>query len=93
MPAVNFTVRWPDGQEFNAYSPSTIIHQHLQHDASYPVEEFMQRAETALDAASERVREVKGFSCSSAMDTLSQLRHTARSFNQGEVHVSFVQTP
>ncbi|MBL4835677.1 MAG: MSMEG_0570 family nitrogen starvation response protein [Pseudomonas sp.] len=93
MPAVNFTVRWPDGQQFIAYSPSTVIHQHLQHDTSYPVDDFMQRAETALDAASERVREVKGFYCSSAMDTLSQLRHTARSFSQGEVHVSFTQTP
>ncbi|MGH1449205.1 MAG: MSMEG_0570 family nitrogen starvation response protein [Pseudomonadaceae bacterium] len=93
MPAVTFTVRWPDGHETAAYSPSTVIHQHLKHNVSYPVEEFLQRAETALDAASERVREVKGFYCSAAMDTLSQLRQTSRLFSRGDVHVSFTQTP
>jgi uncharacterized repeat protein (TIGR04042 family) len=89
MPAVTFTVRWPDGQQTAAYSPSTVIHQHMKHNPTNPVEEFLQRAETALKAASERVREVKGFYCSAAMDTLSQLRQTSRSFSQGEVHVSF----
>ena len=92
MPAVTFTVRWPDGQETVAYSPSTVIHQHLEHNTYYPMEEFLQRAETALDAASERVRELKGFYRSAAMDTLSQLRHASRSFSQGEVHVCFTQT-
>ncbi|QIB50715.1 MSMEG_0570 family nitrogen starvation response protein [Pseudomonas sp. OIL-1] len=93
MPAVTFKVRWPDGRETAAYSPSTVIHQHLKHNAFYPVDEFLQRAETALNAASERVREVKGFHCSAAMDTLAQLHQISRTLSQGEVHISFTHTP
>lgn len=93
MPAVNFRVRWPDGQETPGYSPSTVIHQHLKNDAHYSLEEFMQRVETALDAASERVRELKGFYCSSAMDTLASLKHHARRYAADEcVQVLDLQT-
>ncbi|MFZ6049826.1 MSMEG_0570 family nitrogen starvation response protein [Pseudomonas sp. CR3202] len=81
MPAVNFRVRWPDGQETHGYSPSTLIYQHLQSGSSCSVEQFLARAETALSAASERVRELKGFYCSSAMDTLAILRHQARYYS------------
>lgn len=80
MPAVNFKVRWPDGQETSGYSPSTVIYQHLQNDAPYPLGDFMQHVETALAAASERVRAVKGYYCSSAMDTLASLRHHAQRY-------------
>nr|WP_100548289.1 MULTISPECIES: MSMEG_0570 family nitrogen starvation response protein [unclassified Pseudomonas] len=84
MPAVNFKVRWPDGQETNGYSPSTLIYQYLQAGSSCSVEEFLTRAEAALSAASERVRELKGFYCSSAMDTLAILRQQARRYGGNE---------
>ncbi|MEH6564795.1 MAG: MSMEG_0570 family nitrogen starvation response protein [Halopseudomonas sp.] len=93
MPAVTFRVRWPDGNETPGYSPSTIIYKHLEHNASYAIDDFLQRAEAALNAASERVREVKGFYCSAAMDTLTQLRQTSQSFSQGEVRVNFTPAP
>ncbi|MHC6226160.1 MSMEG_0570 family nitrogen starvation response protein [Pseudomonas sp. X10] len=80
MPAVNIRLRWPDGQETDTYSPSTSVHDYLEIGKSYPMAEFLRLAENALTAASERVREVKGFYCSSAMDSLSGLRMRARSY-------------
>jgi len=81
MPAVNIRLRWPDGQESNAYSPSTTIYEHLEAGQRYAIGDFMERAETGLNAASERVRQVKGFYCSAAMDTLGGLRMMARNFS------------
>ncbi|MGE7991023.1 MSMEG_0570 family nitrogen starvation response protein [Pseudomonas sp. NPDC089554] len=80
MPAVNIRLRWPDGQETDTYSPSTTVHEYFAVGQSYPLEHFMRLAENALNAASERVREVKGFYCSSAMDSLGGLRIRARQY-------------
>ncbi|MGV8920253.1 MAG: MSMEG_0570 family nitrogen starvation response protein [Pseudomonas sp.] len=77
MPAVNFKIRWPNGKEAVGYSPSTVIYDHLQEGASYPLADFLERVESALNNASERVKVVKGFYCSSAMDTLSSLKGQA----------------
>ncbi|MET0610117.1 MAG: MSMEG_0570 family nitrogen starvation response protein, partial [Pseudomonas caspiana] len=77
MPAVNFTIRWPNGKEASGYSPSTVIYDHLQEGASYPLADFLARIEGGLNNASERVKQVKGFYCSSAMDTLSSLKGQA----------------
>ncbi|WP_338580901.1 MSMEG_0570 family nitrogen starvation response protein [Pseudomonas sp. MAG733B] len=77
MPAVNFKIRWPNGQEANGYSPSTVIFNYLEEGASYSLPDFLQRLESALNNASERVKQVKGFYCSSAMDTLSSLKGQA----------------
>lgn len=77
MPAVNFKIRWPNGREATGYSPSTVIYEYLEEGASYPLTDFLQRIESALDNASERVKQVKGFYCSSAMDTLSSLKGQA----------------
>ncbi|MFF7708513.1 MSMEG_0570 family nitrogen starvation response protein [Pseudomonas sp. NPDC007930] len=83
MPAVNIRLRWPDGQESTSYSPSTSIYEYLEAGHSYPLDEFLSRAEQGLNAASERVKQVKGFYCSSAMDSLAGLRLHARRF-QGQ---------
>jgi uncharacterized repeat protein (TIGR04042 family) len=90
MPAVIIHLRWPDGQESTAYSPSTSIGRHLESGRRYPLTEFLQRAESGLYAASERVREVKGFYCSSAMDSLSELRRQARAYD-GDLQVEVLE--
>lgn len=87
MPAVILHLRWPDGDETTTYSPSTTIHQHLQSGTRYALDEFLSRAEAGLNAASERVKEVKGFYCSSAMDSLSGLRMKARTYNGNNLRV------
>lgn len=80
MPAVNFTIRWPDGKQEVCYSPSTVIHEYFKSGDSMPVAEFMSRAETALTKASERVESRFGYFCSSASDQLQKLRETAPSY-------------
>ncbi|EJM49667.1 MSMEG_0570 family protein [Pseudomonas sp. GM33] len=97
MPAVNFKIRWPNGREATGYSPSTVIYQYLEEGASYPLTDFLQLIESALDNASERVKQVKGFYCSSAMDTLSSLKGQASylvdpAFADGQVDILSMRT-
>jgi uncharacterized repeat protein (TIGR04042 family) len=80
MPERYFDVRWPDGTTRSYYSPSTSIHAHLSAGTTYSLSDFVARARVALHAASERVRDKFGYSCSSAMDTLSQIEETAAEY-------------
>ena len=97
MPAVNFRIRWPNGRETTGYSPSPVLVQCVGAGASYPLPEFLQRREKALNNASERVKEVKGFYGSSAMDTLSSLKGQARDLQapaheEGQVDILSMRT-
>lgn len=80
MPAVYYTVELPDGSQCSCYSPSTIIHDYFKAGDAMPLGEFITRSRTALNAASERVRQRFGFACSSAMDQLSEIEGWGRSF-------------
>lgn len=66
MPETRFRIRWPDGQEEDCYSPSTIIHDHLSAGEAYRVDDFAARSAKALDLAARRVEAKYGFRCSSA---------------------------
>ena len=35
MPEMTFTVRWPDGRVEDCYSPSLVVHDHLQPGRRY----------------------------------------------------------
>ncbi len=63
---MTFTVRWPDGQVSQCYSPSLVMHDHLSVGAEYPLAEFVERTHTALGIASDRVRVRFGMPCSLA---------------------------
>ena len=91
MPAVNIRLRWPDGQESNIYSPSTAIYEHLEAGRRYPLTEFLRRAEMGLNAASERVKQVKGFYCSSAMDSLGGLQQMAKGFEDQNTWIEVLE--
>ncbi len=45
---------------------------------SYAVDDFVEKTRTALNIASERVREKYGFACSSAMDQLVRIEAAAQ---------------
>ena len=77
MPEVRFTIRWPDGKEESCYSPSTAIMRHIEAGCTYPLAEFVDRARTGLNEASDRVAAKFGFACSSALDQLAQIEITA----------------
>lgn len=73
MPAVNFKVTWPDGDVITYYSPSTIIHTHIQ-QGIYALEDFKARCDTALSAASERVYQRFGYYCSAADEEQQKIK-------------------
>ncbi len=73
MPEVRFRVRWPDGGIETCYSPSTIIKNFLEVGHPYPLDEFLERSRSGLYAASERVREEYGMTCSRAMAQLDAI--------------------
>ena len=73
MPEMAFTVRWPDGRVVDHYSPSLVVHDHLDEGADYVVAEFRDRAATALAIASDRVRARFGFACTSATASLAEI--------------------
>ncbi|MFT5033807.1 MSMEG_0570 family nitrogen starvation response protein [Zhongshania sp.] len=91
MPAVNFIVSWPDGEQGQYYSPSTIIHQHLSAGSSYSQQDFSSRCKRTMHQASERVRQRYGFSCSASSAELEKLLQKLNSLKerdiQGEVSV------
>ena len=91
MPAVNFVVCWPDGNEESCYSPSTVIYDYFEVGKRYSLDEFIALSEAALNSASERVRERFGYACSSANDQLSlihaRINHFKDSNIQGQVTI------
>lgn len=84
MPEMHFTVRWPDESVSKCYSPSLVIKDYFEEGHAYPVAEFVDRSRTALNIASERVRQKYGYACSSAMDQLQRIEDTAGKFSGRE---------
>lgn len=80
MPEVRFKVRWPDETTSVCYSPSSTIKDFLEAGETYELDDFVSRCQVALQLASERVRKKYGYSCSSAMDQLAKIEHTAKGF-------------
>jgi uncharacterized repeat protein (TIGR04042 family) len=80
MPEMTFSVRWPDGRVEDCYSPSLVVHDHLEAGSSYTVAEFSRRSHRALGIASDRVREKFGFACTSAAATSEQISRSAAAY-------------
>ena len=80
MPALHYTIRWPDARETTCYSPSLIVQELLEAGSDYAVVDFMQRIRQATAIANERVQAKYGFVCSRANDQLAQLEDCAMGF-------------
>ncbi|KQX76208.1 MSMEG_0570 family nitrogen starvation response protein [Aeromicrobium sp. Root472D3] len=94
MPEMTVTVRWPDGGVADCYSPSLVMHDHLEPGATYRIDEFTRRSSTALAEASERVRARYGFTCSASAASLDRIRATASRFDAADlVEVLAMQPP
>ena len=85
MPEMTFTVRWPDGAVHHCYSPSLVMHEHLDIGARYSVVDFRARATAALEEAAERVRARYGFACTSAAATAEDITRTATRFDDHSI--------
>ncbi len=80
MPEMHFSVRWPDGQVSQCYSPSLIVQDFLTPGQDYALDDFLARVREALEIASERVRAKYGFACSRAMDQWAEIHQTATAY-------------
>lgn len=85
MPEMTVTIRWPDGQVTDCYSPSLVMHDHLAAGTTYRVDEFTQRSAAALHAASERVRAKYGFTCTASTASLERIQMTAAGFRPHDI--------
>ena len=82
MPEINFQIQWPDGSEQNCYSPSLIVKQYFTPGETYELTEFVEKSRTALNIASDRVKEAYGFSCSRALGQIKQIESKASEYQQ-----------
>ena len=93
MPELTFTTRWPDGRTLRTYSPSLVVHDHLEAGRSYPVGDFVERATAALTEASDRVQARWGRPCTAARASLATIRHFAADQPGGVVAVEAIDPP
>lgn len=80
MPQMYFHVKWPDDEHQACYSPSSIITRYFSAGQTYPLTDFVQISEEALNEASERVKATYGYYCSSAMDQLQSIKMKAKEY-------------
>ncbi|WPB55607.1 MSMEG_0570 family nitrogen starvation response protein [Xylophilus sp. GOD-11R] len=80
MPAMHYTIRWPDDSEATCYSPSLVIQDFFEPGHDYPLDDFLRRIREATTIASDRVRAKYGFACSMAADQLATLEARAADF-------------
>jgi putative flavoprotein involved in K+ transport len=73
MPEVELAIRWADGHVQAGTSPSTAIERWLVQSAVYPRDELARRVRHGLTEASERVRQVYGYACTSAAQLTDEL--------------------
>jgi uncharacterized repeat protein (TIGR04042 family) len=91
MPAMTYTLRWPDASETTCYSPSLVIQDFFQPGQAYTLEDFINRLREATALANERVQAKYGFVCSRAGDQLHQIESLVRRWAEREgTHVEVV---
>jgi len=92
MPERHFQVQWPDGLLETCYSPSSTIENYLSEGKKYPLKQFLDLSDQALNEASERVRQKYGYACSSAMDQLKKINNRALTYrNLNDPYVSILR--
>ncbi len=77
MPEMRFDIAWPDGASEQCYAPSRVIQDYFSPGESYALADFMARAHTALNLASDRVQAKFGAPCGRALGQLARLQATA----------------
>ncbi|MEL6930612.1 MAG: MSMEG_0570 family nitrogen starvation response protein [Cyanobacteria bacterium J06600_6] len=91
MPEINFQIQWPDGTEQNCYSPSLVVKQYFTPGETYELAEFIEKSRTALNIASDRVKEAYGFSCGRALGQIKQIESKAAEYQKlSEPKVEFI---
>jgi uncharacterized repeat protein (TIGR04042 family) len=89
MPEIRFTIRWPDGELEQCYSPSLVVKDYLTPGEDYLLSDFLERSRAALATASDRVRAKYGHPCALALAQLARIEAgCARFADRDRAHVS-----
>jgi uncharacterized repeat protein (TIGR04042 family) len=80
MPEINFQIQWPDGSQEICYSPSLIVKDYFQPECEYDLDDFVQRARTALQIASDRVAAKYGRPCGLALGQLQEIESKSENY-------------
>jgi uncharacterized repeat protein (TIGR04042 family) len=92
MPEIRFQIQWSDGSEEVCYSPSLIVKEYFAPKTEYTLEDFVQRSQTALNIASDRVQAKYGMPCSLALNQLHKIETKAAQYqNLPGASVQFIQ--
>jgi len=92
MPEINYKIQWPDGLQQNCYSPSLVVKKYFNPGETYELAEFVTKSRTALNIASDRVKEAYGFPCGRALGQLQQIESKAVEYeNLSEPKVLFIE--
>lgn len=92
MPETRFRIQWPDGQQIDCYSPSSVVRQYFEAGQDYPLAEFVAKAQTALRLASDRVQAKYGRPCGLALGQLQELESLAQGVaKQEQAKVKVIQ--
>lgn len=82
MPEIRFQIQWCDGTQETCYSPSLVVKDYFAPDQEYSLDEFVERARTALNIASDRVKAKYGMPCGLALGQLRQIEAKAAQYEQ-----------
>ena len=92
MPEINFKIQWSDGTEQTCYSPSLVVKKYFTPETEYQINEFVEKSRTALNTASDRVKEAYGFPCGRALGQLKQIETKALEYKDlPEAKVLFIK--
>ncbi len=92
MPETYFRIQWPDGQQVDCYSPSSVVRQYFEPDQDYALTDFLEKAQEALRLASDRVQAKYGSPCGLALSQLQTLETLAQQFkHQDHASVKVIQ--
>ncbi|MBW4542338.1 MAG: MSMEG_0570 family nitrogen starvation response protein [Myxacorys chilensis ATA2-1-KO14] len=80
MPEIRFQIELPDGSQTTCYSPSLIVKEYFTPGHDYALDDFITRSRTALNIASDRVREKYGRPCGLALGQLAAIEALATQY-------------
>ena len=81
MPETFIDTVWADGTRLRCWSPSLVVEEYFTPGTAYRVADFVDRARTALQIGSDRVREKFGFGCGHAMATIDRISELAAGYD------------
>ena len=91
MPEIHFHIEWPDGSSDTCYSPSLVVKDYFTPNTDYDLEDFLNRARSALNIASDRVKQKYGRPCGLALGQLKDIEEKSQQYTNTPSKVHFVK--